>query len=55
MNTAKIRLIQSTQNLIKVVIKYLVCGTVWQLIRILIDVFSKIEEDAPKTRLDLKW
>ena len=40
------RLIQITQNLTKVVIKILICGTGWQSIRILIDIFSKIKEDA---------
>ena len=34
------------QNLTKVVIKFLICGTGWQSIQILIDIFSKIKEDA---------
>ena len=40
------RLIQITQNLTKVVIKILIWGIGWQSIRILIDIFSKIKEDA---------
>ena len=40
------RLIHITQNRTKVVFKFLICGTGWQSIQILIDIFSKIKEDA---------
>ena len=41
-----IHLIQITQNLTKVVLKFLIHGTGWQSIIILIDIFSKIKEDT---------